>query len=285
MSRLKVDFEENCIVAEIHNSNASLSKIKEFIKDSFEEYYFGRNAIVIYQDYIASKAVDEKRQKLVGWFVKNSSLEMYNDELASTIMNSYKKQIKIKITSGEVYQDITTIRLSKYTNDSMMIEVKRDTINIVLNFIKSRFIFDLIKQDKEKGVLIIKTDRTNFGGTLKGLLDKKTVTGKKIFFIYDRNYIDTFVHSRQKQEYSSYQHDSIREYMGRIRDSYSVLQLNSQIKDMDTIKRQYYKLAKEFHPDNYFQDGESAIKKYEDKFMQVKEAYETLREHLQKKSA
>lgn len=284
MSRIKLSFEDNIISVEIHSSHNSLEKIREFVKENFEEYYFGRNAIIIYQDYLATDALNEKRQKLVSWFIKNSGLEILNKEAAKEILNSYKKQIKIKIVSGEIYQEITTIKLSMYDTNLMQIEIKKDTINIVQNYIKSRFIYNLIKQDKENGILIVRTDVEGFGETLKALIEKKSIAGKKVFYIYDKSYIDSFVTTRQKS-YANNQTDDLRDYMNKIRDSYLVLQLNSQIKDIDIIKKQYYKLAKELHPDNYYSQSYETFKEYEDKFLRVKEAYETLKEYVQKKSA
>lgn len=171
-----------------------------------------------------------------------------------------------------------------YDTNLMQIEIKRDTINIVQNYIKSRFIYNLIKQDKENGILIVRTDIDGFGETLKALIEKKSIAGKKVFYIYDKNYIDSFVTTRQKS-YANNQTDDLREYMNKIRDSYLVLQLNSQIKDIDVIKKQYYKLAKELHPDNYYSQSYETFKEYEDKFLRVKEAYEILKEYVQKKSA
>jgi len=284
---VKLSLEESIIIAEIHHQHTSLANIKEFIKENFLEYYFGRTNITIYPDLLATKDIDTKREKLIRWFIKASELDTDNPIVARRIKDDYKKIIKIKITTNtELYQnDVIPIRVAKFDQNTLFIHVKKDNINIITSYIKSKFLYSMVRFERKSGKLFINTKGQNFEESLTELLEKKSIAGKRVTFIYDKNYIDSlFKEARSFKQKEVYRED-IREYMNKIKNSYSVLQLEVDIKDIETIKKQYYKLAREYHPDRYYNSDESTTKYYQDQFMQVKEAYEALKEHIEKRSA
>ncbi len=287
-NRLRIGIDNATIVAEIHHTHLSLQNIKSFIKENFAEYYFGRSNIIMYQDILASKELNEKREKLVNWFVKNAGIEESNPILAKRVLENYKKQIKIKIGIHDVMQDITTIRILKVDEEILSLEVRRDSGNIIFNYLKSRFLFALSNYDKDNNKLYIFTNSDNFKDMISNILNKKSIVGKKVIFIYDRKYIESITKNRfeyKKANNSRASSDSLREYMAKIRNSYLLLELSNQIKDLNTIKKQYYKMAKKLHPDNYYCENEYTVERYKNQFMQVKEAYEVLKEYVEKRSA
>lgn len=294
LEQIKMEFEETGITVEIHQNHASLENLKQYIKDNFFEFYFGRNAIVVYQDIMATNDLDHKRKKLVHWLVKTADLSASRPSVARKVLENFKKQIKIKVSQkSEIYHDATTVKISQFDSRSMMIEVSNDTIHIVLNYIKTRFLFHLLKYEKEKGHLVVSTSGESVGTILKALIDKKTIAGKKILFLYNRRYVETLIpeeqrDKRQYKEQNSRQYSpdqSIRTYMAQLRESYSLLQLEKSVKDMNCVKKQYYKMAKLYHPDNYYQEDTTVIRSYEDKFLKVKEAYEIIKEYLERTKA
>ncbi len=286
-SSIKLDLEENVIHCEIHHQHTSLMNIKDFVKESFAEYYFGRSNITIFPDLLATKEIDSKREKLVRWFVKSSDIDIQNPILARRIIDGYKKIIKIKITTATELQqnDVIPIRLTKFDHNTLLIQVKKDGINLIANYIKSRFLFCMLRFERMDGKLYINIKASGFENALQNVLEKKSIAGKRVVFIYDKSYIDTLLQEgrgyKQKENY----HENIREYMLKIKNSYTVLRLENGIKDIETIKRQYHKLAREYHPDRFYCTDENTAKANQDMFMQVKEAYEALKEHLEKKSA
>lgn len=287
--KLKVGIDNVAIVAEIHHTHSSLQNIKSFIKDNFAEYYFGRSSIIIYQDLLASLELNQKREKLVNWFIKNSKLEQNNPIVAKRVIDAYKKQIKIKITTQDIIQDIIAIRITKKDDTIMSLELRKDSSGIIFNYLKSRFIFALLNYNRETSTLLLNTTISGFEETLLNILNKKSIVGKKVIYIYDRKYINSFSDSEFRkdrgEEYSYNTQDSLKEYMSKIKNSYTLLELNNHIKDISMIKKQYYKMAKKLHPDNYYKEGDMMVESYKNQFMQVKEAYEILKEYVEKRSA
>lgn len=287
--KVNISLQDGIIIAQIHHLHESLSNIKEFVKETFYEYYFSRSSIIIYQDLLSTKAIDKKREKLISWFIKNSKLNLLNPKKADEITKNYKKQIKIEIsTNSGLYQNIATIKLSKYTKDLMILEVKKDSSSIIFSYIRSKFIYNTSRVDKERSKILLNTSSLNFKNILEEIVSKRTIAGKKVLFLYDKTYINEFI--SPKKEYSSSssnssEQESIKEKIDKIKNSYIILKLNSGIKDISVVKKQYHKLAKEYHPDSHFQKSKSEIEVYQDKFLKVKEAYELIREHLERRSA
>lgn len=290
--RIKMDIGDTGINVEIHHLHVNLESLKQYIKDNFCEFYFGRNAIVVYQDIMATQDIDQKRKKLVNWLIKTSNMSASRPGTANKILDNFKKQIKIKVRYNDILNDVTTVRIAQFDSRSFMIEVKNDTIHIVLNYIKTRFLFHLVKYEKEQGHLIVSVANEGVGTILQSLLEKKSIAGKKISFLYERNYVDRILKKNEEQKAKQEQNnsyyspdDSIRTYMNKIREAYVLLRLDRDVKDLGAIKKQYYRLAKIYHPDNYYQSGDEVMREYEQRFMKIKEAYETIKDYLQRRTA
>ena len=50
--------------------------------------------------------------------------------------------------------------------------------------------------------------------------------------------------------------------------------------DFEQVKKNYLKLAKEYHPDNVFGQDEEIIESYSDRFRRIQEAYEKIKHYL-----
>lgn len=299
---IKLDIESTAIVAEIHKNHTGFSNLKDYVKEHFFEFYFGRNAIVIYQDLMADSDTETKRKKLVNWLIKHSNIDAAHHPVARKVLENFKKQIKIKIRQNDIYQNNSTIRISMFDSRCMMIEVQNDTINIVLNYIKTRFLFHLVKFDQENRRLLINVSNEGMPEILKNLLEKRTIAGKKVMFIYEKPYVETILGIRRQESHNdskARQHgysnreqfrqsesrrdmdEGARAYLLKVRESYTALGLSRDVTELSKIKKQYYKLAKQYHPDNYYRAGEHLVKLYEERFMKIKDAYETLRGYVE----
>jgi molecular chaperone DnaJ len=99
--------------------------------------------------------------------------------------------------------------------------------------------------------------------------------GHKINFVIDENEF-RFSHRNFSVE------GSIKEYLAKIRNALEFFGVDS-IYEFDTIKKEYKRLAKKYHPD-LNQNKPDLIKKiYQKKFLKIKESYELLEEYAKNK--
>lgn len=64
-----------------------------------------------------------------------------------------------------------------------------------------------------------------------------------------------------------------------LRGCYMTLECHYQ-DDFELVKKNYLKLAKEYHPDNVFGQDEQVIESYSDRFRRIQEAYEKIKNYL-----
>ena len=64
-----------------------------------------------------------------------------------------------------------------------------------------------------------------------------------------------------------------------LRSCYMTLECHYQ-DDFEQVKKNYLKLAKEYHPDNVFGQDEEIIESYSDRFRRIQEAYEKTKHYL-----
>lgn len=64
-----------------------------------------------------------------------------------------------------------------------------------------------------------------------------------------------------------------------LRSCYMTLECHYQ-DDFEQVKKNYLKLAKEYHPDNVFGQDEEIVESYSDRFRRIQEAYEKIKHYL-----
>jgi DnaJ-class molecular chaperone len=120
---------------------------------------------------------------------------------------------------------------------------------------------------------------------LETIIQKKSLLGKSVFFMYKQDFIGTLFKRNFSDKRSDTQSDSIKGKIIKLKDSYKALELNYLIKDLGIIKKQYRELAKKYHPDRVYSQNPQVAKEYQERFLDIKEAYETICEYIEKKSA
>ncbi len=283
-NKLNINLEKDSIVINIDSLGDNLKRIKSYIQKNFKEYSIDIDTITIVPNLLASKNEMFKRLKLIKWVVKESKIIQKNPNLAKKIIKSYEQKIKISIEFYKVNQDIISIRLFEYRPNILILKIQNNLLsmisNIILNFLKRQcHSSDIMKFDKENSEIFLNTKSDSFIKSLKEILNRSNIVGKRVVFFYEQNYIKSLL--KDYKEDSRIKIDSAKEYILKLRKSYKILQIEKNQKDLNLIKIQYLKLVKIYHPDRHYQ--KENIKEYEKKFLEIKEAYEIIKEYLEKK--
>ena len=205
-----------------------------------------------------------------------------NPNLAKKILKSYEQKIQIYIEFYKVNQDIISIRLNRYKDDILVLRVQNEFLsiisNIILNFLKRQCNpLDIIKFNKETREIYFNTKSESFAKSLNAILSRDTIVGKGVVFFYNKEYIDTLL----KEAINTKKVNSAREYILKLRKAFEILQIDKNEKDLTIIKMKYLQLVKIYHPDRHYK--KSNIAEYEQKFLQIKEAYEIIKGHFERK--
>jgi len=272
--------ENGSINIGIPDSHRDVEKLKIFIKNNFEEFYFGRNTIILYQDILASQKSLDQRKNMLEWLYKRSLKDSINQSGASFISQNYKKTIKISFRAQNLSTQTTKINILKQSDNLITVSVKNEPTALIYNYLKAKFILHTVYQDRNSQFLKIRISNQKVIDELNILIQKKSLVGKRVAFTYPQELFQT---SRQQASQSG--EDSVKDKILKLRNSYEALELNYLIKDIGIVKERYRSLAKKYHPDRFYYTNPSQAKEYEEKFISIKEAYETICRFIEQKSA
>lgn len=276
-----INLENGSTIVSIPQNHKDIEKIKHFVKNSFEEFYFGRNNIIIYQDIVASPRVLELRKNFLEWLVKRSMRENIHGGIINFITENYKKTIKLNFAAQSVSTQNIYVYIQKSGDSSIAINIKNEFSGLIYNYLKAKFILHAIYQDRNTQTIKIRLTSQRVKDELKIIIQKKTLVGKKVIFSYPREIFDFL----GKTDQTSDQSDSIRSKINKLKTSYQLLELSYLDQDMGLIKQRYRTLAKRYHPDRTYYTNPTQAKEYEEKFISIKDAYETICAYLSQKSA
>jgi molecular chaperone DnaJ len=263
----EIEISENIDV--VIDSRYRLKGLIEFIRLSFNKLEIKDNEYLIYFD---SKNI--KKHKLLLQTLINIYKKTHKDEsIAKRIALNYRKNIKITIKKYNLsFSDILNIEIKKISSKEFKIEFSK-FIKPVYNYIKGLFLFHILELYERK---IIVSFNENSKELVYELSKKSSIMGYKVHFILDET---EFKFSSRNFSVEG----SIKEYLAQIRNALEVFGVES-IYEFDTVKKEYKKLAKKYHPDLHANKPELIQKIYNKKFMKIKESYELLEEYAKSKS-
>lgn len=274
-----INVENGATIISMPQNHKDIEKVKSFVKNSFEEFYFGRNNIIIYQDLVASAKTLELRKNFFEWLIKRSTRDNIEGSLVGFISQYYRKTIKLSFTAQNLFSQNIYVTMQK-SGENIAINIKNEPTGLIYNYLKAKFILHSIYQDRGTQSLKIRLNSQRVKDELKIIIQKRTLVGKKVVFSYPKELFDFL----GKQDYQNTD-DSIKTRITKLKTSYQLLELNYLDQDLGLIKQRYRTLAKRYHPDRIYYSNQSLAKEYEEKFISIKDAYETICEYLSQKSA
>ncbi len=282
-NKLNIQLQKDSIVITIDSLGEDFQKIKAYVLKNFKEYNSSTDKIIIPPNLLASKDEIAKRLKLIKWFIQKSNLLEKNQILARKILKSYEQKIEISFELYKLNQDVVSIYLNRYKNDILVLKIQNEFLptisNIILNFLKRQCNpKEILKFDKDNREIYFNTKSETFANSLSLILQRENIIGKNVVFIYDKEYVNSILKNVLKTK----KINSAKEYILKLRKAFETLQIDKNEKDLTLIKVKYLKLVKIYHPDRYYEQNNVNVIEYKDKFLQIKEAYEIIKEFLQK---
>jgi molecular chaperone DnaJ len=252
------------------DSRFKTDSLVKFVRLSFNRLEIKDNEYMIYFDKENLKNHKILINSLANFYRKNK-----NDEVVyKQILLNYKKDVKLKIKKHFVSFDENAIYITIRKISSKEFEIEfANPKKSIYDYIKGLFLFDLLELDTYKMVISLNEESSKI---VSALIGKNSIMGYKVVFNVNK---DEFKVNRRGFSVEG----SLKEYLNKIRNALEVFGV-STIYEWDTIKREYRRLAKKYHPDLHRNKPELIQKIYEKKFRKVKESYELLEEYYHSKT-
>jgi molecular chaperone DnaJ len=264
---LKAEVGEN-ITFEI-DSRFKIHAFVKFIRLSFNRLEIKNNEYKIYFD-----KDNLQKHKLLVKTLANFYKKHKNDEITyKKILLNYKKDVIVKIIKHEITFDEKAVYISvrKLSSKEFEINIANPKPQIY-NYIKGLFLFDLLDMDEYKMVVSLNEESFKI---INALISKRSIMGYKVIFSVNEEEF--------KKSYGFKIEGSLKEYLNKVRNALELFGV-STIYEFDTIKKEYRRLAKKYHPDLHRNKPELIQKIYEKKFRRVKESFELLEEYYNSKT-
>jgi molecular chaperone DnaJ len=236
----------------------------EFIRLSFNKMEINNEEYFIFFD----KDNIQKHKLLLQTLINMYKKVHKDDSIAKRIALNYRKNVVIKIKKYSLsYSEAINISVRKNSSKEFRIEFSR-TIKSVYNYIKGLFLFHILEMGEN---YLIVSFNENSKDIVTQMTKKNSIMGYKVAFLIDEG---EFRFSQRKYSVEG----SIKEYLAKIRNALEIFGADS-IYEFSTIKKEYKRLAKKYHPDLHSNKPELIRKIYHKKFIKIKESYELLEEY------
>ncbi len=241
-------------IIKINSDSIKIDYIQNFISTHFLDRTIEYNCINIPK----STQNSHHRIFLLKWLYTLYSKKTNNiiPELKDILIQRHTKAIKIKLKKKIIHRIIYTV-------------VDKETINIQIIPANSKIAY------KIRTYLNVKFTLLPTSMQIKIDTDKE----KKHFKNFLKtNHIINIAHEHiyKKKDIENFCNNFIKPQPTRLDEAYAIFGLSSYNLDKQSLKRQYKKLAKQFHPDKAISQDQQTINLYTKKFQNILDAYEIL---------
>lgn len=239
---------------QLFKDSGLLQKVMTYTKKHFTHRYHLSSSLLILDD-----GEEFKKNYLINWCAYASNLDSENC-LKNALDNSHLP-IRIKIVGQKAMLEVVSIEVNVLSNNKVVLRLNKDNF-LAKRYIRSRFIEFV--EGIYKNEIYLNASSEYFWEKLMNLISHKVIHNIILHF-----------------EYSSFTHESF--YLTKeekiLRRSYALLESKFG-DDFLKVKKQYLKLAKEYHPDNAYGKSDEILSIYNYKFRQINEAYKTIKSSI-----
>lgn len=292
---MDITLSQNFIQITVDEDNEFLHKALAYAEKYFSKSYRLSRTVLILddgerfkKDYLVNWAYhaleqDEKHQKihnLIDNLDNPPTQEEYSekDSLEKPIEDPLQDlkylldftylPIRIKITSKNAL--IERVKISLRLLNTKRVVLKMDKANnVARRYIAHIFEDYYVGCDRDE--IYLDSTKPYFWESIMNLISFKVIHNVILDFDYD-----SFAN---RGGLGSFESSFLTDEERMLRGCYMTLECHYQ-DDFEQVKKNYLKLAKEYHPDNVFGQDEEIIESYNDRFRRIQEAYEKIKNYL-----
>ena len=298
---MDITLTQNFIQITVDEDSDFLRKALAYAEKYFSKSYRLSRTILILddgerfkKDYLVNWAYhafgqDEKHQKLHHFLDSLQSDLPYLGEKAQKpaldAIDSMQKPIEEPLQDLKYLLDFTylPIRIKIVKKNSLIQRVKialrlLNTRRVMLkmdqaNSVARRYIANIFEDyyvGCDRDEIYLDSTKPYFWESIINLISFKVIHNIILDFDYDS--------FKNRGGLGKFENSFLTEEERILRNCYMTLECHYQ-DDFEFVKKNYLKLAKEYHPDNVFGQDEQIVESYNDRFRKIQEAYERIKSY------
>lgn len=267
---MRVEAFDRFVQINIENDNDMLPKILRYARKHFQKQYQLSTSILILDD-----GERFKKDYLINWAYHTSlqsqkDLSVQSNLTIDKILERSYLPIRIKIISN--YMLLECVRVS-----FRMLGLNRAVLILDKpNHIAKRYVSALLGRfvlNSNLSNIFIDTTNKDFWATLTNIIGNKIIHNIKLEFDYD----SFKIRFGKKGFNNSY----LTQREQKLKRAYAILNCKHD-DNFFTIKSNYLELIKQYHPDKVFNKDDAIIQAYNIKFIEIKEAFDLIKDDLER---
>lgn len=236
----------------IDSQDPFLQKVLKYADKYFTQKYKLSSSILILDD-----GMRFKKDYLINWTYHIST---NNNSSLEKLLNLSYLPIRIRIKNNDellncVFIDVKFFGLARKVNFTLRKQ----------SYLAMRYIKQNMREFITSSTALEITMNACLPGFYESLMNmsaNKTISNVRLYFIYENNH--SYLTSNEK----------------KLKDACNTLNCNNY-DSLDVIKASYINLIKRYHPDKVYGKDEITIRDYNNKFLEIKEAFEFIRLNFQ----
>lgn len=268
---MRVEVFDKFVQINIKNSNPMLQKILKYATKHFQKQYHLSTSILILDD-----GERFKKNYLINWAYhiaeqsQNKSYVENNNELEYILSFSYLP-IRIKTSSDYSLLECIKISFRMIGIDRAMLTLDRPN-HIAKRYISAHLSPIIVSSDLNN--ISLDATKKDFWVYITNIIGNKIIHNVRLEFDYDSFKPNRFGRKSFSNSYMTKQEQKLQR-------AYQTLNCNID-DDFFTVKNSYLELIKQYHPDKVFNKDKATIELYNLKFIEIKEAFDIIKSHLEK---
>ena len=269
---MQISYSREMIAITVQEDSKTFYFLQNLVEKNFSKKIGRKEKVIVF------KQADEKIQrkyflKLISKIYKRKSGNSKKEDLEK-IKNSYSKNIKLSLLKANQITQRINIKVKVEDNYVILLHFGTN-FSILITYLKNYFKNHLISYRSKTRVMTIYPSSNRTIELLENLLSQKELLGSFVNFEYNKSEIDEYRAVLNEKNIRKNRYFAL---FNLLEDYYNILGCQ-KADTFKTIRENYLKLVKQYHPDRLEMSEISLSSHYSKKFQEIQYAYEMLKIH------
>jgi len=269
---MQISYSREMIAVTIQEDKKTFYFLQNLIEKNFVKKIGRKEKVIVF------KQSDEKVQrryflKLISKIYKRKNRNSKKEELEK-IKNSYNKNIKLSLLKTNQITQHINIKVKIEDNYVILLHFETN-FSILITYLKNYFKNHLISYRSKTKIMTIYPNSNKTIDLLENLLAQKELLGSFVNFKYDIDELESYKLVLNEKSLRKNRYFAL---FNILEDYYSILGCK-KADTFQTVRENYLKLVKQYHPDRLDISNLSLSSHYNEKFQEIQYAYEMLKIH------
>jgi molecular chaperone DnaJ len=271
---MQVSFTHDMIAITIAEDTKVYYYLQNIIEKNFSKKIGRKNKMIVFKQ----ESENVQRRYLLKLLSRIYSRKHPRNfkKVVKEIQEAQDKSIKITLLkSNQICQQLS-IEVNIEDNYAIVLDLGSKN-SILVTYLKNYFKEHLLKYRPKNNTVTIYPNSEKTADLLENLLEQEELLGCYVNFIFDEK---AFIEYKKILMKKINRRKKFNALYSLLEEYYEVLDCKAE-DTFETIRKQYLKLVKQYHPDTISYTNRALVSQYSEKFQSIQHAYEMIKIHFE----